>query len=187
MERAYNDMFAGRTGKGYLVIIASSIDGAKAYLIDHYLNKYRLIEFRKAEKEKNRFVAVIPPGQYSLKLVKAGCYTYYVNKFTLNDEMVIDIDEPFIARPSIEITTNPPDAKVYLNGELAGRTPIDVKKLYAKEYEVKITKAGYEDIVLKMKFGKGQAVAKSYTLKPAAKAKGSKEPDVKEDKRKTTK
>ncbi|HRT37680.1 MAG TPA: PEGA domain-containing protein, partial [Caldisericia bacterium] len=52
---------------------------------------------------------------------------------------------PLPSYATLEVETTPTNAKLYINGEEKGLTPYTVDKLKPGEYEIKITKSGYED------------------------------------------
>jgi len=57
---------------------------------------------------------------------------------------------PLPSYATLEVETTPTNAKLYINGEEKGVTPYTVDKLKPGEYEIKITKSGYENYIDKI-------------------------------------
>lgn len=85
-------------------------------------------------------------GEHTLKLTKSG-FKDYVEKINVSK-----IDETAITVPlaevlaSIEINSNPAEARVSLDNEFKGRTPVVLSGLRDGTYSVTVEKPGYEKV-----------------------------------------
>ncbi len=73
---------------------------------------------------------------------------------------------PLPSYATLEVETTPTNAKLYINGEEKGLTPYTVDKLKPGEYEIKITKSGYEDYKEKIALKDNENKTMKIQLKP---------------------
>lgn len=163
MERAIGDMFAGKTGKAHITINVSEKiwKGTRAYLIDNNARNYRPLKFESAGK--NKYKVAVPPGSYTLKLVKSG-YLTFTAELPLADQDDAEINDPLEKRPFLEISSIPPGAKIYINGLFAGTTPTVIKSFEDKEYGITLVKPGFERETFKVRFEGGKGIKKNVEL-----------------------
>jgi len=88
-------------------------------------------------------------GSYEVVLKKDSFEDFekkdiYIEKNKTLDLGVIKLT-PLPSYATLEVETTPTNAKLYINGEEKGSTPHTIDKLKPGEYEIKITKSGYED------------------------------------------
>ncbi|MBO7286955.1 MAG: PEGA domain-containing protein, partial [Bacteroidales bacterium] len=82
------------------------------------------------------------------------------------DESVVIEEEVVEIKPgSLSVTTNPKKANVYIDEELSGKTPLKIKEIIPAEYEIRIEKEGYEEIVKTITIQEGEAFVVNETLK----------------------
>lgn len=90
----------------------------------------------------------IPPGNHSFKLVLDG-YKDATGDFGVNAGLTTYIDEelfPLTTIGSLEITSNPSGAKVYIDDKDTGKyTPASVLNLAVGNHSYKLTMSGYQD------------------------------------------
>jgi hypothetical protein len=94
-------------------------------------------------------------GEHTLKLIKPG-FKEYIEKINLSkvEETPINIRLNEILA-AIEVISNPAEARVTLDNELKGRTPLVISGLRDGTYSIEIEKPGYEkltkEVVIKNK------------------------------------
>ena len=91
-------------------------------------------------------------GEHSYRIELEGYQTVVVKKWTIIDQkagQVIRIDKELVLITGLRVTTDPPGAWVYINGELqmeAGEvllTPVDIENLPEREYTVTVKMEKY--------------------------------------------
>jgi len=93
-------------------------------------------------------------GSYEVVLKKDSYEDFekkdiYIEKNKTLDLGVIKLT-PLPSYATLEVETTPTNAKLYINGEEKGSTPHTIDKLKPGEYEIKITKSGYENYIDKI-------------------------------------
>jgi hypothetical protein len=103
-------------------------------------------------------------GEHTLKLIKTG-YKEYIEKINLNktDETPIKVQLNEILA-TIEVISNPPDAKVMLDDEFKGRTPAVLSGLRDGTYSVVIDRPGYEKVTKQVQIKNKEDVKLDLTL-----------------------
>lgn len=82
-------------------------------------------------------------GRHQLLLKKDGYRDFKRNIFLRERQdftMKAELEKKFV---SLIIQSEPPSARVWLNGELRGKTPLVLKKLHLGEYKLKMENEGY--------------------------------------------
>ncbi|MFP4497659.1 MAG: hypothetical protein ACLFQV_05560, partial [Vulcanimicrobiota bacterium] len=74
MEKAIGDMFQDTKARVYVIVYSRLGYGDKAYIIDKRANNYRFLKFDEVEPDK--YKVSLPPGDYTLKLIKRGYFTF---------------------------------------------------------------------------------------------------------------
>lgn len=160
-DRAYGNMFEGKTGKAEILIF-SKVFPAKSYMVDMDKKVYWVLEFKKTGQFK--YKVEIPPGNYRLKIVKKYYFTFE-QEFQVADGDVADINfEPLDKRPYLDLKSKPSGARIYINGKFAGVTPKVIAGLDETQYTVKLTKSGYPSQTFKVKLQRGKGVAKTINM-----------------------
>jgi hypothetical protein len=165
LDRVHGDMFTGKTGRASIFVKSQSVawEGARYYLIDNLSKTYRSIRFDKLENEQDYYKLEVPPGNYTLKFVKTGYFTFE-EQIYIQDRMEIEIIEPLEKRPSLDIKSDPSGAKVYFDKKLAGATPTVVKNLDARKYDIEVVKDGYETEKFSITFQRDRDETKNVKL-----------------------
>lgn len=98
-------------------------------------------------KAKNRFQGRIPTGVSTFEAKKGSYYPDKRDKeIAAGEELTINLTvRPILG--NIEILSNPIDARIFLNNEEKGTTPITLQKLLVGNYELKLEKKGYKTII----------------------------------------
>jgi tetratricopeptide (TPR) repeat protein len=95
-----------------------------------------------------------PPGTYQLKLTKEG-YQDWQQEITIianqATRVSTDLKKLTPAYGSIKVVSEPTIAKVYLNDNYQGETPLTLDKLNPGNYNLKLTKEGYQDYTQQIK------------------------------------
>lgn len=89
----------------------------------------------------------LPVGQHRVLLTHEN-YADYATVVTITEGMsqsLFHTFEPIPETGRITITSIPPDADVYLNGEFGGTTSLTLNDVTPGTYDIAITKTGYED------------------------------------------
>jgi len=120
----------------------------------------------------DKYVGVTPltvkdlaPGHHFVKLTKRDHlpWTKLVELLYPNEK----IDARLVLKPkgSIVITSEPPEADVYIDGEYEGKTPLEKKNLDANPYSVRLEKEHYLPWETEVEVKAGQQVKVRGTLK----------------------
>ncbi|MCE1245100.1 MAG: PEGA domain-containing protein [Firmicutes bacterium] len=161
MDRMAGNLFEGKQGKAKITIFSKALP-ARTYLIDTSKNVYWDLKLKPLGK--SRFLAEFPPGNYRLKIVKSN-YFSFDEAFQVADGDEAEItDDPMKKRPSLEISSNPPGARILINGGFAGSTPKVINGLDVVEYTIKLKKKGFKDKEFKVKLKTGKTEKKSIQL-----------------------
>ncbi len=95
----------------------------------------------------------LPVGKHTLKITKEG-YTEYLDVVTIKRRKTASVDIDLLPFAGIiYITSSVESARVFIDGEFAGVTPLKKEVLIGKR-KIKVTKAGYYDY-----FGEFQSIA----------------------------
>jgi tetratricopeptide (TPR) repeat protein len=118
------------------ILLFSTPSGAKIYLD----NKYKGITPQTLSK--------LNLGNYQLRLTKPG-YHDYQQKVTVSSEKTTEVLTKLTAIPpsyaKIKVTSTPSFAKIYLNDTYKGTTPLTINQLKPGDYQLKLSKEGYQD------------------------------------------
>ncbi len=110
---------------------------------------------------------ILPEGSYRV-LAKLEGYKDY--ETTIIVEGNKEKEYTFNLSPrygNLRIESKPSGAEVYIDGVYRGKTPLTIKNLLAKTYELKLTYPGYSDIVEKVEIKEGIETRVSLSLLPA--------------------
>ena len=96
----------------------------------------------------------LEPGTYQLKLTKEG-YQNWQQEITIianqATRVTTNLKKLTPAYGSIKVVSEPTIAKVYLNDNYQGETPLTLDKLNPGNYNIKLTKEGYQDYTQQIK------------------------------------
>ncbi|MBO5854017.1 MAG: PEGA domain-containing protein, partial [Bacteroidales bacterium] len=123
--------------KGYEEIRETiSIDEGEDFVFDEILNEIVEIEPETAAVENTEDVATEEIKEKKTKKSKSSLY----------------------------VETTPKKAEVYIDEELEGTTPLKIKDIMPSEYEIRIEKNGYEEIVKTISISEGEKLVLNETL-----------------------
>jgi len=117
-------------------------------------------------KGKTPLSLTLPEGSYRV-LVKMDGYRDYQTTIIIEGNR--EKEYTFNLQPKygdLRIDSNPQGAYVYIDGSLKGKTPLSLKNLLAKTYEVKLTYSGYQDKVERVEVVEGRETRVSFSLLP---------------------
>ena len=110
-------------------------------------------------------LAEIPAGTHTIELRREG-FKDFVTTVKVSQEQIskvegnlVMIPEPVKPEPmgSLQITSEPLGAAVFIDGRTTGKTPTTIKSIKAGTYTVKLTREGYKDLVTTVKVSEEQA------------------------------
>ncbi len=108
----------------------------------------------------------LTPGTYEVKLIKKG-YENYTTTVTINPGQTTVINAQLTPQPaSLTINSNPSGAKVYVDGDYRGTTPLTLN-LTPGTHSIKLTKQDYQDYTTTITLNPGESKTISVTLTPA--------------------
>jgi hypothetical protein len=88
----------------------------------------------------------LPPGTHTVRVRMPG-YSEYSDVITVERGAVADMPvELFALSEALSITTTPPGAHVFVDGNFMGQTPVEVD-LVDGTHSVRVTLHGYEEVV----------------------------------------
>jgi len=106
----------------------------------------------------------LPPGEHQLKLVRHG-YKAWQKAITVAEQpSAVEATLEAIPSGTLKITSQPTGADVYLDGELAGQTPLTLENLEPAEYEVRVQKANFAPVTRRVELAKGAAPEEKFQL-----------------------
>ena len=119
-------------------------------------------------------------GTHSLRLQKAG-YDEYLRTFTITAGQRTTEDYTFSRSPSgvgsVEVTSTPPGATVFLDGNYMGLTPpgdyLDLTSLAVGPHTITLRMTDYEDYTQTSYIGDGKIVTINAQLTPASSGQGT--------------
>ncbi|MBA7645958.1 hypothetical protein ES703_53718 [subsurface metagenome] len=117
--------------------ITSDPAGAEVYLDGDYVGTTAL----------NKAVRVddLIEGRYNVKLI-AGGYVDWQGEIVVLPKMSQSFNIPLIMKPgSMTISSEPPEAEVYLDNNLVGKTPLTLKEVAEGEHDLRIVKETYKE------------------------------------------
>ncbi len=117
--------------------ITSDPAGAEVYLDGDYVGTTALNKPVKVDD--------LIEGRYNVKLI-AGGYVDWQGEIVLMPKMSQSFNVPLIAKPgSMTISSEPPDAEIYLDNNLVGKTPLTLKEVAEGEHDLRIVKETYKE------------------------------------------
>ena len=103
-------------------------------------------------------------GTYKLKLAKEGYKTLEREiEVNANNTLFENFTLEQVELVSVQISSSPSDAEVFINGQSKGQTPLGIW-LYPSEHELKISKSTYLDVVRNLRISETQENNFSYNL-----------------------
>ena len=101
--------------------------------------------------------------------VKKENFSTWSKEIDVEEYKVIQLDAELNAKfASIDITTDPAGATVYLNNEKKGITPIEIKNLDSGKYKLSIQRDGYAPYEETIETVKGNTIEREIKLKKAS-------------------
>ncbi len=117
--------------------ITSDPAGAEVYLDGEYVGTTAL--------KKPIRVDNLIEGRYNAKLI-AGGYVDWQGEIVVLPKMSQSFNIPLIMKPgSMTVSSEPPEAEVYLDNNLAGKTPLTLKEVAEGEHDLRIVKETYKE------------------------------------------
>lgn len=132
--------------------------------------------------EKCKVTSMLKVGKYNVKLVPTEKgYKSFEKSVSINKSILTVIDRTFEKDTSSEtsvitleqisnllselsITSSPQKANVFLDDTVVGATPLLLKDIQPKEYEVKLSKPGFKEKVIRIRARKGYRLLASVDL-----------------------
>ncbi|AXI24711.1 serine/threonine protein kinase [Methanofervidicoccus sp. A16] len=121
------------TSKKATLYIRSDPSGAKVYIDGYY-------------KGTTPLTVEVSPGTHTIKIKKDGYKDYSDTVYVSSGDSKTINAKLTSKKATLYIRSDPSGAKVYINGEYKGKTPLELK-LDPGFYTVKISKDGYEDYI----------------------------------------
>ncbi|MCD4782835.1 MAG: protein kinase [Candidatus Eremiobacteraeota bacterium] len=129
-------------------------------------NGRNVVENRKGVKIE------LPPGTYTIKLKRDHYYKINKKGVKIKKGALIVIDDEWIKKPSITITTNVKKAEVYLNNSYKGDTGkggLQISDLESGQYNIAVKKSGYVEERREIRLGESTQQKLEFNLTPVKK------------------
>jgi hypothetical protein len=136
--------------------ISSDPSGAKVYLDGNYTGE---------TTPKN--ISKVVVGDHIIKLTKSD-YDDEIRNVSISVGETLRLHENLTGYGSLRISSYPSEAKVYLDGDYLGKTPLDISKVVVGSYSIKLTKFGYASVEKKIDVSAGKSTRVDETLSMAA-------------------
>ncbi len=118
------------------ISISSTLPDAEVYLEGKFVGK--------TSREKPLVVKDLLEGRYHLKLIRGGYYDWE-GRIVVQAKMDRSVKVALIAKPgSMNISSEPDGAKIFLDNTFVGITPMSLKKVAEGEHEIRLVKLNYE-------------------------------------------
>ncbi len=92
----------------------------------------------------------LPVGEHSVKVRRLG-YADFVKKVTVLSGKTVDVEAKLTAVNAIlSVTSDVPEAQVFVNGRLAGTAPISELEVPAGVTEINVRKTGFKDDIKRL-------------------------------------
>ena len=134
------------------LVIKSEPYGAKVY-----------IDGKETHKSTSTAIS-LTSGNHTYKLVREG-YFPYNETIKIGDNEILNKNIKLKQISTYKIDSSPQGAKVYINGIVRGKTPLEIKNLEAGEYNIKLTHNTYFDYTKVTKLKGGKTSEKIYLKK----------------------
>ncbi len=146
--------FCAKPGGFGSIKVSSTPTGARVYL-----------DGEDTGKETDCVLDSVPAGEHTIKLRKAD-YLDYEKEVIVESDEEVEVSFTLISYyGSIKVSSNPPGAKVYLDGNDTGeKTYCILDRVLPGEHTIKLTKTGYIDYERDVTVESGKEVKLSVTL-----------------------
>ena len=109
------------------------------------------------KKGKTPLTLYLPPDEYTIKIKKEG-YTTFIKRITLSSGQYLSINAELVKENgTLHVDSEPSEAYVYVDGQLVGRTPLEVA-LPVGEHTIVVKKEGYETYTKVVTISVGETV-----------------------------
>ena len=129
--------------------VSSTPSGARVYIDGKY-------------KGETPLELKLKPGVYTVRVSKKG-YEDYETRVGVKPGKVSEVNAVLKPYGILKVSSTPSGAKVYIDGEYRGKTPLELK-LEPGVYTVKVSKKGYEDYETRVEIKTGKTVDVSVSL-----------------------
>lgn len=103
-------------------------------------------------------------GSHAIRLLRDG-YLPYEGHITLYKGKLTKKEISLAVSPSnLNISSTPTGAQVYLNGQLRGTTPLELRDLPAGKYQMVVARDGYDQVEETLELAPGGTLRKDFTL-----------------------
>ena len=124
-------------------------------------------------------------GTYEVKITKFGYYNYTETIYIQAGETyTLNISLKPVPTGYVEVISSPPKAKIYVDGEYRGLTPVTIK-LKEGNHKLRIIKLGYYEHIEIIQISAGETKSLNITLKPIPTPTPIKKPPIAKIKGKT--
>ncbi len=106
----------------------------------------------------------ISEGEYTIRIERRGFIDYEQNLSIRRGETKKIFSELIIKPSSITVTTVPPNAEVFINGDAYSNSPTTLSNLTPGEYEIVVRKDGYDNSIRDISLAPGQDANVEITL-----------------------
>jgi hypothetical protein len=96
-------------------------------------------------------------GPHTITLKKSG-YFDAIRNVSVSADGLLSLHETLISCGYITISSDPPGAEVYLDGNYTGVTPKNICKIVVGNHTIKLTKSDYDDEIRKVSLSVGETL-----------------------------
>ena len=131
------------TGYGSLDVFTKP-SGASVYLDSDYKGETPLS------------ISEVVEGNHSIKLTKFG-HDDIIRAVSVSVGETLPVHENLTGYGSLDVSTKPSGARIYLDDVYKGETPLSISKVVAGDHSIKLTKFGYADVTKMIRVPAGGA------------------------------
>lgn len=145
----YNFPFSLQSGSVYSMTIDEKeklINEETVVIQTNQVNSHLFIDNILVDKFENQiFTFKVPLGNHTFRIEKDGFYHNIIEHEVVLGENIFRLDLEEIIPIQVEINSNPIYAKIYLDNDLVGDTPL-ITKIMPGNYDLQIIKDGFETV-----------------------------------------
>jgi len=131
------------------IVVSSTPSGACAYLDDVDMKANTICKLRE-----------VVVGNHTIKLTKPDYFDKVIRNVSVSNSSTTKLNVNLTGYGSIDISTDPSGAKVYLDGNNTGETtPNNISKVVMGNHTIKLTKSDYDDVIRNVSVSVGETIS----------------------------
>ena len=126
------------------IAVFSTPSGASVYLDDEY-----------KKKDTPCLLSEVVVGLHTIKLTKSDCFDKII-PVSVSVDKTLPLHVNLTWCGSLDISSDPPEASVFVDGNYTGETPKNISKVAVGNHSIKLTKFGYDNKIIPVSVSAGE-------------------------------